>query len=104
MIRIGQGVLAVGVALLIFSTGKYAAAVAMVLIGLGCAPIYPCVIHSTPANFGEENSQALVGVQMASAYTGSLTMAPLFGLWPGICPWVCSVLSAGHFAPDGLYE
>lgn len=80
MIRIGQGVLAVGVALLIFSTGKYAAAVAMVLIGLGCAPIYPCVIHSTPANFGEENSQALVGVQMASAYTGSLTMAPLFGL------------------------
>lgn len=80
MIRIGQGVLAVGVALLIFSTGKYAAAVAMVLIGLGCAPIYPSVIHSTPANFGEENSQALVGVQMASAYTGSLTMVPLFGL------------------------
>ena len=80
MIRIGQGVLAVGVALLIFSTGKYAAAVAMVLIGLGCAPIYPCVIHSTPANFGEENSQALVGVQMASAYLGSLTMAPVFGL------------------------
>lgn len=80
MIRIGQGVLAVGVALLIFSTGKYAAAVAMVLIGLGCAPIYPCVIHSTPANFGEENSQALVGVQMASAYMGSLTMAPVFGL------------------------
>ena len=50
------------------------------LVGLGCAPIYPCIIHSTPANFGPERSQALIGVQMASAYLGTLIMPPLFGL------------------------
>ena len=52
----------------------------MFLIGLGCAPIYPCIIHSTPAHFGEERSQALIGVQMASAYVGTCLMPPLFGL------------------------
>lgn len=51
----------------------------LIMIGLGCAPIYPSIIHSTPGNFGVENSQAIVGVQMASAYTGSTFMPPLFG-------------------------
>ena len=60
--------------------GTFFTLAGLIVIGLGCAPIYPCVIHSTPANFGAENSQALVGVQMASAYTGNITMAPLFGL------------------------
>ena len=49
-------------------------------MGLGCAPIYPSVIHSTPDHFGEENSQAIIGVQMASAYLGSLIAPPVFGL------------------------
>lgn len=52
----------------------------LIIIGLGCAPIYPSIIHSTPANFGAENSQAIIGVQMASAYLGSTFMPPLFGL------------------------
>nr|WP_240945109.1 MFS transporter [Bifidobacterium sp. DSM 109958] len=81
MIRIGQAVLAVGVALVILPIPGNAGAVAgLVVAGLGCAPIYPCVIHSTPAYFGAERSQAIVGVQMASAYVGSLAMPPLFGL------------------------
>ena len=50
------------------------------IFGLGCAPVYPSIIHSTPANFGKENSQAIIGVQMASAYVGSTFMPPLFGL------------------------
>ena len=53
---------------------------ALGLIGLGCAPIYPCIIHSTPIRFGREKSQAFIGVQMASAYMGSTLMPPLFGL------------------------
>lgn len=57
-----------------------AALIGLVTIGLGCAPIYPCIIHSTPENFGRENSHAIVGIQMASAYTGSTLMPPLFGL------------------------
>lgn len=51
----------------------------LVIIGLGCAPIYPSVIHATPSNFGENNSQAIIGVQMASAYVGTTLMPPIFG-------------------------
>lgn len=50
------------------------------IIGLGFAPIYPCIIHSTPHNFGAENSGAIIGIQMASAYMGSTFLPPLFGL------------------------
>ena len=49
-------------------------------MGLGCAPIYPSIIHATPANFGAHNSQAIIGIQMASAYVGSTFMPPVFGL------------------------
>lgn len=52
----------------------------LIVIGFGCAPIYPAIIHSTPVNFGKENSQAIIGIQMASAYTGSTFMPPLFGV------------------------
>ena len=50
------------------------------MTGFGCAPIYPCVIHSTPYYFGAANSQLIIGVQMASAYVGNLLMPTLFGL------------------------
>lgn len=52
----------------------------LLIVGLGCAPVYPSVIHSTPANFGKENSQAIIGIQMASDYVGTTFMPPLFGL------------------------
>ena len=52
----------------------------LILIGLGCAPVYPCIIHSTPEHFGADRSQAIIGVQMASAYVGTCLMPPLFGL------------------------
>ena len=50
------------------------------MIGLGFAPVYPSIIHSTPYNFGAQNSQAIIGIQMASAYIGSTFMSPLFGV------------------------
>ena len=56
------------------------ALIGLPIVGLGAAPIYPCIIHCTPENFGKENSQAMVGIQMAAAYTGSTLMPPLFGL------------------------
>lgn len=55
----------------------------LVMIGLGCAPIYPSIIHATPDHFGKENSQAVIGIQMASAYVGSTFMPPVFGLIAG---------------------
>lgn len=80
MIRLGQGIALLGIAVMLLPFGKMGAMAGLLLIGLGCAPIYPCVIHSTPEHFGEENSQALIGVQMASAYIGVLVMPPLFGV------------------------
>lgn len=80
MIRMGMAVLAVGVVALFLPLSDYVTLAGFVLIGIGCAPIYPCIIHSTPDIFGADKSQAIVGVQMASAYTGSLLMPTLFGI------------------------
>ena len=81
MIRLGAGVLACGIAALLLPVEPYYLAfAAFLVIGLGCAPIYPCIIHSTPANFGAESSGAIIGIQMASAYVGSTFVPPLFGL------------------------
>ena len=81
MIRIGIAVMALGVVLILLPLRSDLPSLAgLVIFGLGCAPVYPSIIHSTPANFGKENSQAIIGVQMASAYVGSTFMPPLFGL------------------------
>ena len=80
MIRLGQGIIVLGIILMLLPFGSGVAMAGLLLIGLGCAPIYPCVIHSTPDHFGEDKSQAIIGVQMASAYLGTLVMPPLFGL------------------------
>ena len=80
MIRLGEVILAVGVAALLLPGPQVLALPGLVLVGLGCAPIYPSVIHSTPDHFGADKSQAVIGIQMASAYVGNLVMPPLFGL------------------------
>ena len=80
MIRLGLSIIAVGVIAMLLPGSDMVALAGLIIIGLGCAPIYPCIIHSTPAHFGAEKSQALIGVQMASAYIGNCLMPPLFGL------------------------
>ena len=80
MIRLGQGIAALGLLLLLFAPIDALSLAGLVIIGLGCAPIYPSIIHSTPAHFGTDKSQAVIGVQMASAYLGNVFMPPLFGL------------------------
>lgn len=80
MIRIGLAVISVGLLAVIAPVkNDLVPLIGLVVIGLGCAPIYPCIIHETPRSFGEENSQAIIGIQMASAYTGSTFMPPVFG-------------------------
>ena len=80
MIRLGQTLILLGIIIMFLPLNAYASLAGLIMIGLGCAPIYPCVIHSTPAHFGEDKSQAVIGVQMAFAYTGTLCMPPLFGV------------------------
>lgn len=80
MIRMGQCIIALGIIVVFLPGSAVVSLVGLVLIGLGCAPVYPCIIHSTPAHFGEDKSQAVIGIQMASAYVGSCLMPPVFGL------------------------
>lgn len=93
MIRLGTSIIAVGIIMTaIPMLPENAALAGFVVIGLGCAPVYPSIIHSTPSNFGAENSQAIIGIQMASAYVGSTLAPPLFGLlsaWIGM--WIMPV-------------
>ena len=80
MIRLGQALILAGIVIMFLPLNAYTTLAGLIMIGLGCAPIYPCIIHSTPAHFGEDKSQAVIGVQMAFAYTGTLCMPPLFGI------------------------
>ena len=80
MIRLGMSILSIGVIVLFLPLSEYVALAGFILVGIGCAPIYPCIIHSTPDIFGADKSQAIVGVQMASAYVGSLLMPSVFGI------------------------
>ena len=80
LIRMGTAIVAVGIALLFLPFHSTFALIGFFVIGLGCAPIYPCIIHMTPDVFGADKSQAMIGVQMAFAYIGFLVMPPLFGI------------------------
>ncbi|RKI82609.1 MFS transporter [bacterium 0.1xD8-71] len=80
MIRLGAGLISGGLVLLFLPFGQITALPGLILIGLGCAPVYPSIIHSTPEHFGAKRSQAMIGVQMASAYVGTCLMPPVFGL------------------------
>lgn len=100
LIRWGFATVAAGVVLIALPVGTDVLALAgLVVAGLGCAPIYPAIIHSTPVNFGRRSSQAIIGIQMAAAYTGSTLAPPLFGAlstWAGtwIFPLFVAVLVA----------
>lgn len=80
MIRMGSVLIAIGCVIMLLSNSGESALFGLILAGLGCAPIFPCIIHATPFYFGAENSQAIIGVQMASAYVGTCLAPPLFGL------------------------
>lgn len=80
MVRLGQIIAGMGVLILFLPLSEYVTLVGLIAIGLGCAPIYPSLLHETPDNFGPELSQAIMGIQMACAYVGSTFMPPVFGL------------------------
>jgi Fucose permease len=79
LIRIGELTIAVGIVLLFLPLPALCALIGFILIGLGCAPIFPSMLHETPVRFGKQNAQAVMGFQMAVAYIGSTFLPPLFG-------------------------
>lgn len=80
LIRAGLAIIAAGILLVLVPIHATFALAGFIVIGLGCAPVYPCIIHMTPDVFGRENSQAMIGFQMAFAYVGFCLMPPLFGV------------------------
>ena len=99
LVRASLMLMGAGVLVLLLPLGQFAAMAGMAFFGLGCAPVYPCIIHATPARFGAEKSQAFIGVQMASAYLGTTTMPPLFGLLGrGLGMWLFPVFLAAVLA------
>ena len=78
--RTGFVIIALGIAAVLLPLGDALALAGLVLVGLGCAPVYPCIIHATPERFGAGRSQAVIGILMAGAYLGNCLMPPLFGL------------------------
>lgn len=97
MIRLGQGITLIGIFFLLMPFGEISICIGLILIGTGCAPIYPSMIHATPENFGAENSQAVIGMQMAFAYLGITLIPPFFGVIAehismGLYPFFMAVL------------
>ncbi|EPF25917.1 hypothetical protein HMPREF1221_01638 [Treponema socranskii subsp. paredis ATCC 35535] len=105
MVRLGEIVILAGVILLFMPFGNAFTLLGFALTGLGCAPVFPSLIHATPHHFGVNKSQALIGVQMASAYIGNCMLPPLFGfianrfgifLLPAYLLLFCTLMIASH--------
>lgn len=80
LIRLGIGVILGGMFFVLLPLNSYLPAlIGFAIIGFGASPVYPAFIHATPENFGRENSQAIIGMLMTSAYIGSTFMPPIFG-------------------------
>ena len=100
LMRTGQIICLLGAIITALPLSPIVAAIGVGVIGFGSAPIYPCTIHETPRRFGAKNSQALIGLQMAFAYTGSTLMPPLFGALASVTtmnlyPWYLMVCILG---------
>lgn len=80
MVHLGEALIAVGIIMIMLPLGQVTSLIGFIITGIGCAPIYPSLLHETPENFGAEYSQSIMGVQMACAYVGSTFMPPLFGV------------------------
>ena len=111
MVRLGQFVLLLGVIIILLPTSiNFLLVVGFLFIGLGCAPIYPSMLHSTPENFGKDVSQSIMGKQMASAYVGSTFMPPVVGflvdnLSPKLFPFILFlILVLMFFMTERLYK
>ncbi|WP_040951318.1 MFS transporter [Gorillibacterium massiliense] len=102
LIRLGQTIALTGALLMLLPLPEGFMLAGLILTGLGLAPIFPCMLHETPVRFGKRHSQAIMGYQMAFAYTGSTFLPPLLGLTAsyttiGIFPFVIAILAAAMF-------
>lgn len=82
MVRIGLFVVLAGAALIALSlpfASFLPALIGFLLVGVGCGPVFPCLIHAVPNNFGAQYSGSVIGLMMAFSYTGMTFTPLLFG-------------------------
>ena len=79
LIRVGQVICIIGAFCLLLPLPIYFSLIGLLLVGLGCAPIFPCMLHETPKRFGNRASQSIMGLQMGFAYMGSTFLPPVLG-------------------------
>lgn len=105
LIRFGRVLIAAGIAVMLLPLGETAMLASLLLIGFGCAPVCPCMLHATPMRFGTTYSQMLVGVQVAAGTVGNCILPSLFGLianhisialFPGYLILCTAVMAVGH--------
>ena len=101
LVRLGEGLVLLGICAMLLRW----VVPGLLLMGLGSAPVYPCMVHATPGHFGQEHSQAVIGLQSAGAFAGICAMPPLFGLLAqrfgvSLLPWyllaILLVLTVSH--------
>lgn len=80
LIRIGEGILLIGIILLTFKFNFVFMPIALFIIGLGCGPIYPSIVHSTVDKFTSKYASAVMSIQIGFAYMANISVAPLFGI------------------------
>ncbi len=98
LISIGAILSVAGAAMMLLPVGPYGAAIGILLAGLGSAPVYPCIVHSIPALFGADSSQAILGVVVASAYMGTCLMPAVFGVMAEFFGmWLLPIVLMGIF-------
>lgn len=102
-VRVGLALALVGASLFAMPLPQAWAWLGLVLMGLGCAPIFPSLMHETTERFPPEIARQLVGRQMVFAYAGGsllpaslgllATLTGLNGVMPGVialllCLWI----------------
>ncbi|MDO6687092.1 MULTISPECIES: MFS transporter [unclassified Agarivorans] len=104
LIRVGVITIFVGVVLLLAPISPLVSKLGLILIGLGCAPIYPNTIHLTPVRFGKQASQAIIGLSMACAYVGTTLMPPLIGVIAGSTSFIALPIALSIFSGVMLFS
>ena len=80
LIRMGLLTGILGSAIMFLRTVPFAGMIGLLLIGLGLAPIFPCMMHETPRRFDKKTSDILIGYQVGFAYLGGSALPALLGL------------------------
>lgn len=86
IVKLGLGLAAGGALLLTRASDARAAGIALVLIGIGFAPVYPCLMHEVPKRFAASAAFTVIGRQSGAAYIGGATLPALIG-------WLTNVAS-----------